>query len=319
MKRRISKRGEGKMKGFKKGEFKLDLDSFFRLESASSTALATILLFGIIFSVFSVVYLGYVPEWKTDEEHSHMSKLWEDMIELKSKIDKTTIVMMSTPNSSIPKFTTTMILHTGNPKIPFISSTKSTGTLSLNTNLCKMVITPTNENATVINCGTIAYNSNNKDYKDQIFKYENGALILAQKEKAVMKLYPSVRVSEVSSGNYTFFINTVEIQGMANTLSSDSDGSIRLKGKSFETLYDSNTHGKEGAFLLTIYTDHPEAWEGYFNETMAGAGLVTDKDYALDRIGSNYLTFIFPEKGSANSLRRLYVGKTVINAELGIG
>lgn len=319
MKKRISKRGEGKMKGFKKGEFKLGLDSFFRLASASSTALATILLFGIIFSVFSVVYLGYVPEWKTDEEHSHMSKLWGDMIELKSKIDKTTIVMMSTPNSSVPKFTTTMILHTGNPKIPFISSTKSTGTLSLNTNLCKMVITPTNENATVINCGTIAYNSNNKDYTDQIFKYENGALILAQKEKAVMKLYPSVRVSEVSSGNYTFFINTVEIQGMANTLSSDSDGSIRLKGKSFETLYDSNTHGKEGAFLLTIYTDHPEAWEGYFNETMAGAGLVTDKDYALDRIGSNYLTFIFPEKGSANSLRRLYVGKTVINAELGIG
>jgi hypothetical protein len=319
MKRRISKRGEGKMKGFKKGEFKLGLDSFFRLESASSTALATILLFGITFSIFSVVYLGYVPEWKTDEEHSHMSKLWEDMIELKSKIDKTTIVMMSTPNSSVPKFTTTMILHTGNPKIPFISSTKSTGTLSLNTNLCKMVITPTNENATVINCGTIAYNSNNKDYTDQIFKYENGALILAQKEKAVMRLYPSIRVSEVSSGNYTFFINTVEILGMANTLSSNSDGSIRLKGGSFETLYDSDTSENEGAFLLTVYTDHPDAWEEYFNETMAGAGLVTDEDYALDRIGSNYLTFIFPEKGSTNSLKRLYVGKTAINAELGIG
>lgn len=306
------------MKGLKTSKFKLRLNSFIQLESASSTALATILLFGIIFSVFSVVYLGYVPEWKTDEEHSHMSKLWEDMIELKSKIDKTTIVMMSTPNSSVPKFTTTMILRNRNPKIPFISSTKSTGIFSLNTDLCKMVITPINENVTIINCGTIAYNSNNKDYVNQTFKYENGALILAQK-KAVMKLYPSIRVSEVSSGNYTFFINTVEIQGMANTLSSDSDGSIRLKGESFETLYDSNTHGKEGAFLLTIYTDHPEAWEGYFNEIMAGAGLVTDKDYSLDRIGSNYLTFIFPEKGSANSLRRLYVGKTAINAELGIG
>lgn len=307
------------MKGFQESKFEIRLNSFFRLESASSTALANILLFGIIFSVFSLVYLGYVPEWKTDEEHSHMSKVWEDMIELKSKMDKATIVMMSTPNSSVPKFTTTTILHTGNPKIPFISFTKSTGTLSVNTDRCKMIVTPANKNATIINCGTIAYNSNNKDYTDQIFKYENGALILEQNEKSVIKLYPSIRVSEVSSGNYTFFINTVEIRGMTNTFSSDSDGSIRLKCESFETLYDSNTHGKEGAFLLTIYTDHPEAWEGYFNETMAGAGLVTDKDYALDCIGSNYLTFIFPEKGSANSLKRLYVGKTAINAELGIG
>lgn len=306
------------MKGFKTSEFKLGLDSFFRLESASSTALATILLFGIIFSVFSVIYLGYVPEWKNDEEHSHISKVWEDMIELKSKIDKTTIFMMSSPNSSFPKFTTT-ILHTGNPKIPFISSTKSTGTLSVNTDQCKMIITPANENATIINCGTIAYNSNNKDYVDQTFKYENGALIFVQKEKAVMKLYPSIRVSKVSSGNYTFFINAVEIRGMANTLSSNSDGSIRLKGESFESLYDSDTLGNEGAFVLTVYTDHPDAWEGYFKETMAGAGLVTDEDYALDRIGSNYLIFIFPEKGSANSLKRLYVGKTAINAELGIG
>ena len=306
------------MKGFKTSEFKPGLNSFFRLESASSTAMSTILLLGIIFSVFSLVYLECVPEWKADEEHSHMSKVWEDMIELKSKIDKTTLFMMSAPNSSVSKFTTTTILHTGNPKIPFINSAKSAGTLSLNTDRCKMIITPANENATLINCGTIAYNSNNKDYVDQTFKYENGALILSQKEKAVMKLYPSIRVSEVSSGNYTFFINAVEIRDLANTLSSNSDGSIRLKGESFETLYD-NTPGEEGAFLLTVYTDHPDAWEEYLNETMAGAGLVTDKDYALDRIGSNYLTFIFPENESANRLKRLYVGKTAINAELGIG
>jgi hypothetical protein len=307
------------VKRFQESKFEIRLNYFFRLESASSTALASILLFGIIFSIFSVVYLGYVPEWKNDEEHSHMSKLWGDMIELKSKIDKMTIFMMSAPNSSDPKFTATTILHTGNQKIPFISFTKSTGTLSVNTNRCKMIITPANENATIINCGTISYNSNNKDYTDQIFKYENGALILVQKEKTFMKLYPSIRVSEVSSGNYTFLINAVEIKGMANTLSSDSDVSIRLKGESFETLYDSGTHGKDKAFLLTIYTDHPDAWEKYFNETMTGAGLVTDEDYALDRIGSNYFTFIFPEKGSANSLKRLYVGKTAINAELGIG
>lgn len=81
----------------------------------------------------------------------------------------------------------------------------------------------------VINCGTIAYHSNNKYYVDQTFKYENGALILAQKEQSVMKLYPSIRVSEVSPGNYSFLINAVEVQGLGDTLSSNSDSSLYLK------------------------------------------------------------------------------------------
>ena len=315
------------MKGFKKGEFKPGLNSFFRLESASATALAAVLLLGIIFSVISAVHLGYTPEFKADYEHSHMTSIWKDMTELKSKIDMTTVLLASDPNSSTPKVTTTTVLHTRKLETPFISSTKSTGTLSLNTDRCKMTITPANksetenatENATVINCGTIAYNSNNKYCMDQTFKYENGALILEQNEKAVMKHYPSIRVSKVSSGNYTFLINAVEIQGVANTISSNLDGSILLKGKSYETLYDSDISGNESSFLLTVYTDHPAAWEIYLNETMTGAGLEADTDYALDRIGSNYVTCVFPEKGSANSLKRLYVGKATINAELGIG
>lgn len=52
---------------------------------------------------------------------------------------------------------------------------------------------------------------------------------------------------------------------------------------------------------------------------MTEAGLEVDKDYALDRIGNNYVTYVFPEKGSDISLKRLYVGKATINAELGIG
>jgi hypothetical protein len=315
------------MKGFKKVELKPELDSFFQLESASSTVLATVLFLGIIFSVIAIVHLEYTPEWKNDYEHSHMANMWEDLTELKSKIDTATVLLASYPNSSTSKVTTTTPLHTREPETPFISSTNSIGTFSLNNDRCKMIIILANKNetenatrnATVINCGTITYNSNNKYYTDQTFKYENGALILEQNEKAMMKLYPSIQVSEVSSGNYIFLINAVEIQGAANTISSNLDGSILLKGKSFETLYDNYTSGNEEAFLLTVYTDHPDAWKIYLNETMTGAGLKADKDYALDCIGSNYVTCVFPEKGSSKSLKRLYVGKATIDAELGIG
>ncbi|WP_243684450.1 hypothetical protein [Methanosarcina barkeri] len=115
------------MKGFMKGEFQPDLDSFFCLESASTTALTTVLLLGIIFSVIAAVHLGYTPEWKNDYEHSHMTSVWEDMTELKSKIDMTTVLLASDINSSTPKVTTTTTLHTRKLETPFISSTKSTG------------------------------------------------------------------------------------------------------------------------------------------------------------------------------------------------
>ena len=292
-------------------------DPFIASKSASSTAIAAILLLGIVFSVFSVVHLGYYPEWKADEEHSHVANVWEDMTELKSKIDRTTLLLISDPNSSAPKVTMNIPLHIGSWKMPLIGPTMSTGAVSVNTDRCKMTITPENDSgrAKVINCGTIAYHSNNKYYVDQTFKYENGALILAQKEQSVMKLYPSIRVSEVSSGNYSFLINAVEIQGLADTLSSNSDSSIYLEDCAFVPLYDSEDYGNVDSFVLTIDTDHPDAWETYFNEMLTGAGLEKNEDYALI-IENDRISVSFPEDGSANRLGRLYVGKTAVNAEL---
>ena len=295
----------------------INKDPFIESKSASSTAIAVILLLGILFSVFSVVHLGYYPEWKADEEHSHMATVFEDMTELKSKIDRTSIALMSDPNSSVPKMTMNIPLHIGSWKMPLAGPTMFTGSVSLNTDRCKMTIIPENDSdkAKVINCGTIAYHSNNKCYVDQTFKYENGALILAQKEQSVMKLYPSIRVSEVSSGNYSFLINAVEIQGLADTLSSNSDSSIYLEDCAFVPLYDSDDYGNVDSFVLTIDTDHSDAWETYFNEMLTGAGLEKNDDYTLI-IENDHLSFSFPEDGSSNRLERLYVGKTAVNAEL---
>ncbi|AKB30871.1 hypothetical protein MSSIH_0181 [Methanosarcina siciliae HI350] len=295
---------------------KFGKDSFYRSDSAASTAIAAILLLGIIFSVFSVIHLGYVPEWKTDAEYSHVSSIWEDLTELKSKIDRTTILLMSDPDSSSPKIRITMPLHTGSMEMPFTDYSKFSGTVSINTDTCKMTINPANDSEKIINCGTISYSSNNNYYVDQIFKYENGALILAQKEQSVMKLYPMMFVSEVSDGNYSFSINAIEIQGLEDTLSSRSDCSVYLKKCSFTPFYDSNEYENVDFFMLKIYTAHPDAWEAYFDEMMKGAGLEKNKDYTLDLIENDYLYFSFPENGSDKNLKRLYVSKTAVSAEL---
>jgi hypothetical protein len=291
------------------------LDSFFRSESGASTAIAFILLLGIVFTVFSIIHLGYVPEWKTDAEHSHAGNVWSDMTELKSKIDRSTIFLMSNPNSTDSNITIMMPLHTGSMKMPFTGSSRFSGTVSVNTDTCNMTIVPGNGSERSINCGTISFTSNNNYYVDQTFKYENGALILAQKEQSIMKHYPMIRVSEVSNKNYNFSINAIEIQGAEDTLSSNSDCSIHLRDGSFSPFYESLDYGN-GSFGLKIYTDHPDAWGAYFNETMKKAGLEGGKDYSLNFTGNDQLYFSFPKNGSECSLNRLYVGKTTFNAEI---
>jgi len=296
--------------------FKPCPDSFFRSESGASTAIAFILLLGIVFTVFSIVHLGYVPEWKTDAEHSHMGEIWRDMTELKSKIDRTTIFMMSDPNTTASNITIMMPLRTGSMEMPFTGSSRFSGTVSVNTDTCNMTIVPANSSERSINCGTISYTSNNKYYVDQTFKYENGALILAQKEQSVMKHYPMIRISEVSNNNYNFSINAIEIRGLEDTLSSNSDCSVHLTDFSFSPFYDSYDYENVSSFELKIYTDHPDAWGEYFNETMKRAGLEDGKDYSLNLEENERLYFSFPKNRSECSLNRLYVGKTTVNAEL---
>lgn len=314
---RKRKQGDrGSMKGNKGSGFKSCLDSFFRSESAASTAIAFILLLGIVFSIFSVIHLGYVPEWKNDAEYSHVADIWRDMTELKSKIDRTTILLMSDPNSTTPNTMIMMPLHTGTMKMPLTGSSRFTGTVSVDPDACNMTIVPANDSERIINCGTISYNSNNNYYVDQTFRYENGALILAQKEQAVIKLYPMICISRVSDKNYNFSINAIEIPGMEDTLSSNSDCSIYLRNCSFSSFYDSEDYEDVSSFALKMYTAYPDAWEAYFDATMKGAGLEKNKDYTLEVIENDYMYFSFPENGSDCNLNRLYISKTTVNTEL---
>lgn len=57
-----------------------------------------------------------------------------------------------------------------------------------------------------IECGGITYRSNNREYLDQVLRYENGALILAQGEKSVMKEFPSFNIEKTSEKKlYCFY------------------------------------------------------------------------------------------------------------------
>ncbi|AKB34801.1 hypothetical protein MSSAC_0211 [Methanosarcina siciliae C2J] len=295
--------------------------SLFNSESAVATVIAAVLLLSIIFTVLAVVRIEYVPAWKTDAEQSHMSEVQNDMAELKSTVDMISLFTSSDLNYSENRFPVTISFSMGGGEIPILEPSKSSGTLSLNGEYCRMTITPEKSSIStshkIVDCGGITYYSNNREYINQVFRYENGALILSQKDRSLMRQFPSFDIKHTDD-NYTVSINAIKITGEPDSISSNTDASLRLAGLYAIPIYDSNDSEGIDSFTCTILTGYPDAWISYLNDTSKNAGLEYGTDYALDKIGSDTVYFSFLP-GSNKTLERLYISKSVIQAELGAG
>lgn len=324
---------------------------FLCSESATATAIGAVLLLGIIFLVFSIIRIGYIPEWKNDDEYSHMDDVRKDMSEVKSKIDMMSIILASIPNSSnvnssnpsssAPQLVISVPFHMGSEGTPLVSSMKSSGTLAVNKDKCIMTLKVNYEEADpyvkTINCGTITYNSHNNYYIDQVFSYENGALILKQNELSTMVLYPSIKLSKASNNEYNISINAMRIFQKfyvpPEVISSNTECSLRLIGVDYIPLYDNDkdTLKNVSRLYLTITTSNPEAWRTYLREVIQDAGIDPDSGYIQNLSSSTEgkIDFTFPleldtNTGNENNisnptLKRIYLSETVVKVEPGIG
>jgi hypothetical protein len=302
--------------------------SLFNSESGTATVIATVLLLCIIFTAFALIRVEYVPEWKIDAEKSHMNDVQKDMIELKSTADILSLLMASDSNFSASGLPITIPFIMGGGEIPILEPSKSSGTLSVNMERCKMTMIPkrisvsdsfkVKEDIKKIECGGITYRSDNREYLDQVLRYENGALILSQGEKSMMKEFPSFNIEKTSENNYTVSIQAIKIRGEPDAISSSTDVSLRLTGISNNTTYNSNDTGDIASFYGTIITEYPDAWISYLNETAKNAGLNYSTDYDLDKPSSNCLYFNFMST-SNKTLQSLNISELVIQADLGTG
>ncbi len=195
------------MKTRKDGSKENDTKNLFNSESAAATVIAAVLLLSIIFTIFAVVRIAYVPEWKNDAEQLHMSEVQRDMTELKSTADTVTFYRASNPNlpsdySYLTSPYTTVRIRMGGGEVPIVSPSRSSGMLSVNKNQCVARLVTVTEsgkvNTTTVDCGGITYSSNNEQYVDQILRYENGGLLLAQGDRSVMRQSPSFAINDAT-------------------------------------------------------------------------------------------------------------------------
>jgi hypothetical protein len=287
-----------------------------RSDQAIATVISVILLLGLIIAITTTLHLSYIPAWKNDAEYSHMDDVYYDMSNLKSNIDILSAVMVTNPNSSV---FVSLPVRMGGGDIPIVATGKSSGTLSLNYNECGMVITGNDSIGSVYNStddlldlGTLRYSSKNNYFIDQMYEYENGALILVQQNRSLTKLSPAVVMQRTDGGNISLMVSAVELIGDSRIKSSNSIEEVYVQTNNSTTLF---SGGLLSDVTIIVYTDYPDAWVQYFNMSAGRANLVYGSDYTLSSGGTNV---IFTLTGGLGEEIQLYVQKNSFNVRIDV-
>jgi hypothetical protein len=297
-------------------------------ESAAATVIAAVLLLSIIFTIFAMVRIAYVPQWKSDAEELHMKEVLDSMGNLRSAIDN--VILFKSSSASSPS--TTVQIYMGGGEVPILDTSRSSGVLSVNMDLCSAYITLTDKSGNVIysepfDCGGVTYSSNNRQFVDQTLRYENGALILAQENRSVMRQCPPFTISstkiDAENGTYNFSssINLINVSGSPDYVSSDTVESLRVLATDFKQVRGDDST-EVGTFNYTVFTKYPDAWSFYFNETAKNAGLIYDSDFNVieslsdGSIDLYSVSFNFLHTGDKH-LNNLYINRSTIDVGRG--
>jgi hypothetical protein len=132
--------------------------------------------------------------------------------------------------------------------------------------------------------GFLEFSSQNTYFVNQKLRYENGALIVIQEGRAVMKAGPHFEAHREPDGSLTSSITLISISGVAG--SRTGTGDIRMD--STLNVYDVTSYsGGDWALgkslSLNLTTPYPSVWADYFNTTLGRerTGLLQGTDYSV--------------------------------------
>jgi hypothetical protein len=300
-----------------RGREEMSRKNLLKSESAAAIAIAAVLLLGLAFTIISVVKLNYAPEWKTNAERDYSYDAWSNMEDVKTRADIFTRFMSSDINYPYG-LSATVPFSMGGGDVPVFEPSKSNSKLAVNTEECTMSITFGNHTLDPVHCGGVTYYSENRQYPDQVFRYENGALILAQGENSQMKHDPLFNITE-DMGNYTVTFNAINLTGGPESVSSSTLTALRLTGCLIDPVLNTDVYMKANetinTFNLSISTHYVDAWATYFNNTAKDAGLEYDTNYKITYPDPSRVCLSFLPTG--NKTYNIYVNQTVLCAELG--
>jgi len=208
-----------------------------------STVVATILILGIIVTVISVLNAYYLPSVAAEFEIKHMKEVQDRFFRIASEI-------RSGENATVE-------IPLGSGRVPVVSSLSSSGEIIVS-NAGRMNITLTNltnVNESYNGSGSMKFSSSNNFWLDQEYIFENGAVILDQSNRALMRLTP-------------FEMNEIRL----NLFTIENNDSIAGNGvQGVKIIITNNSPDLSFPDIVNITaqveTENPDAWQTYFNKT----------------------------------------------------
>ncbi|MBP1908617.1 hypothetical protein [Methanolobus bombayensis] len=293
-----------------------EMKAFMSSEKAISTVVSAVLLFGILVSVITLVYVQYIPEWKTSAEKSHMDDVFYDMAEMKNELDLLSGYARTEPSTSL---SVSVPVKMGGGSLPIFSPGKSSGRLTINEGDFGLSIVGTtpgvdyDSDSFLLDLGTVSYRSDNAYYVNQNYVYEGGALILAQNSFSLMRLGPQMDIRKMdNSSNITVEFNLVDLNGQRKSISSNSIEEVNFRTNGSDSLYWDGVLFTD--MTMTLHTSYPASWESYF-ELMADDAGIDSSEYS---VSSNDTAVVFFLEGSAGEDIHINVTKTYFDARLNL-
>ncbi len=274
----------------------------------ASGVVVTLLILLVAAGALSMFMSLYVPIWTKDIEAQQMKRVQSQMMGLKENIDAQILAGKSS--------TLTTRLTIGDEGGPVLGLTRSPGAISLRPQAGEYRVGSATDPAETLALarGEMSYSSQNRYYPDQSCIYENGALIIRQEGRAVMKASPHFDCRRQADGNLTASVTLISLDGVAASRSGTGDARIKSTLRIFDaTSYAGGDWAAGRTISINVTTVYPSVWADFFNGSLGrpDAGLVPGADYNVSlRSDGVDVTLV--------GVNRVELGIAVVEIELGV-
>ena len=166
---------------------------FNRLKKDKSALSSVITIGGIIAVIMGLVVapllLIYIPKWTKEAEAEHMDEISDSFSNIRGNINK---MIENDKINGVSNVRLDLGTQANSLFLP-----DSRGTLTLKPDSHEIIVYNANNSIDVYSrsVGSIEYSSNNYEYTDQTYIYENGGVILDQDTGSTMELLPGININ----------------------------------------------------------------------------------------------------------------------------
>ena len=275
---------------------------FVKNEEGVSNIVTSIMMLGVLMSIFGMIMSVYMPVLAKGTEINHMDEVSDVFIDLKGTIDRQII-------SNQVGSTLSTRIKLGNEGGQLLGVGRTDGNLYYEPQYSPGILYNTESDLDPdgrpldiygTNRGSITYKANNIYYIDQKYIYENGAVIIDQDGKAVMRVKPTFEAAKNNiTGTTSVIMTLISLDGSTTQRggaeSHTIETTLQVGTESRLPFQWGNGSVKWSGENITydITTEYPELWQEYFGSVLnqTGSNLVWDSDMGGPLSGDFYIKY----------------------------